>query len=323
MVTACGTPAESPAGLPGEAPVSAPTEAPALSGTEGEEAPAASGTGEGEGVLVSAWLPTVLDSGSGPELCFMLLESYPPQCSGPRILGWNWDEHAGEFEEASGTRWGSFHLTGYFNAAAQEFTVTEAIPAASFNAVDQSPMAWPEIDFTSPCTPPDGIWRMVDPQKIDDGAFQAAMEMANNLPNLGGIWIDQSTTLWPEANPALDQMSAEQRAVLEPYADAGNLFVLNVRVVGDDAALTAAEAELRQVWGGLLCVSPAVHTLADLTDIQASLPSEGMLSAGIDVTTGTVEYQVMFDDGSLQQEMDQLYGPGVVRVISALQPVTE
>lgn len=38
------------------------------------------------------------------------------------------------------------------------------------------------------------------------------------------------------------------------------------------------------------------------------------------VDAGVVEVGVLFDDGTLQREVDEKHGTGVVRVSSALQP---
>jgi hypothetical protein len=46
----------------------------------------------------------------------------------------------------------------------------------------------------------------------------------------------------------------------------------------------------------------------------------GLLQAGPDVVREVVEVQVLHDDGTLQRAMDAKYGPGVVRVTSALYP---
>ena len=96
-------------------------------------------------------------------------------------------------------------------------------------------------------------------------------------------------------------------------------LVVNVRVVGDPAA---AEAELRKVWGGALCVTEARRTEAELRRIQrevAKAPGMMTASSGRDV----VDLEVAYDDGSLQQRFDEAYGEGVVRVSSAIFPVSD
>ena len=57
--------------------------------------------------------------------------------------------------------------------------------------------------------------------------------------------------------------------------------------------------------------------------IQRELESQpGLLMASVDVVGNMVEITVILDrDGELQREMDQRYGPGVVEVDSALEPV--
>ncbi|QTV79535.1 hypothetical protein [Microbacterium sp. NIBRBAC000506063] len=64
--------------------------------------------GDGTQLGVStAYHATVLDDGSGPELCLGgVMESHPPQCGGPALTGWDWSDWEGHYEEASGVRWG-------------------------------------------------------------------------------------------------------------------------------------------------------------------------------------------------------------------------
>jgi hypothetical protein len=50
------------------------------------------------------------------------MESYPPQCSGPDILGWDWAAVDGE-ESASGVTWGAYAVQGTWDG--ERFTVTQ------------------------------------------------------------------------------------------------------------------------------------------------------------------------------------------------------
>ena len=78
-------------------------------------------------------LVTVMDTGS-PELCLgAVAESYPPQCGGPPIEGWDWAAQNGVFEEQGKVRWGEFAVTGRWDGST--FTVTAAIPAALYDAM--------------------------------------------------------------------------------------------------------------------------------------------------------------------------------------------
>lgn len=71
--------------------------------------------------------------------------------------------------------------------------------------------------------------------------------------------------------------------------------------------------------GGALCVSPVRYSAADLQEIQNALMNlDGML--GVGSGRDRVDLTVVFDDGALQDRLDEEYGEGVVRVTSVLQP---
>lgn len=62
-----------------------------------------------------------------------MLESYPPQCSGPPIENWDWSL-APQSESASGVTWGAYAVTGTWNGAV--FTRTgEPIPLSLYDAL--------------------------------------------------------------------------------------------------------------------------------------------------------------------------------------------
>ncbi|HSV39343.1 MAG TPA: hypothetical protein VLI04_11340 [Nocardioidaceae bacterium] len=93
------------------------------------------------------------------------------------------------------------------------------------------------------------------------------------------------------------------------------LLILNIAVTSDPAPV---EQILREVWGGALCVSQVKHTAAELREIQMSLSDvPGNLGSGSG--HDKVELEVFWDDGSLQEQLDQEHGPNVVVVNSALQ----
>ena len=72
------------------------------------------------------------------QLCLgAVAESYPPQCSGPEVIGWDWD--AVDIKEtASGTTWGTFAVTGTWDGTA--LTITEpAIPLALYDPMPTDP----------------------------------------------------------------------------------------------------------------------------------------------------------------------------------------
>ncbi len=100
-----------------------------------------------EGEVSTGGLVTVLDDGEGPELCHAVAESFPPQCSGVPMADWAWADHP-EHEDESGVKWGTFALTGTFDGTT--FAVTDAIPAALYDALNEEPEPLPG----TPCEPP-------------------------------------------------------------------------------------------------------------------------------------------------------------------------
>jgi hypothetical protein len=94
------------------------------------------------GPVHSRSLPTVMGTGDGPELCLgAIAESYPPQCSGPPIVGWDWAARAPGFDKQGATRWGTFAVTGTWDGTT--FTVQDAIPAALYDPAMPSPVELP------------------------------------------------------------------------------------------------------------------------------------------------------------------------------------
>ncbi|MEP6816284.1 MAG: hypothetical protein ABI873_12115 [Marmoricola sp.] len=84
--------------------------------------------------------------------------------------------------------------------------------------------------------------------------------------------------------------------------------------------VAGAEAAIRKVWGGSLCVSGAKHTEADLRRILRRIEDRpDLLSAGL--STGGVEMTVTDDDGTLQLAMDEVrQGHGAGRIGAAAGP---
>jgi len=98
-------------------------------------------------------LGTVLDGDGGPELCLgAVAESYPPQCSGPPIVGWDWDAVDGE-ETANEVTWGAYAVWGEWNG--DTLTVTRApVLAALYDpmATPLDPNPWDEDLPAGPLT---------------------------------------------------------------------------------------------------------------------------------------------------------------------------
>jgi hypothetical protein len=130
--------------------------------------PAAPGEVRTRGVV------TVLDDGSGAEVCLgPVAESWPPQCGGPPLVGWDWRRQArapgpaGEgtgFEQAAGVRWGQYVLAGRWDG--ESLTLTTAAPAAEHQPTAEEPTALPEPE------------QPVDPQRLE----RIARDLAGDLP---------------------------------------------------------------------------------------------------------------------------------------------
>ncbi len=229
-----------------------------------------------DGRVSTHGLVTVLDPGTGPQLCLgAIAESYPPQCGGPAVEGFEWGDVG--VERASGVTWGSFALTGTFDGTT--FSVTDAIPAALYDAMAEPQDEPLGVACEAPAT--------TDTARTTPEDMDATLAAATALPGYATTWLTGST--------------------------------INVAVTEDAAG---AESTLRETWGGQLCVTTVEKTDADLNvvnaELQAALPT--LLTSG-SFAPDSLDAQVVFDDGSIQEWADTTYGEGLVRVSSALTPV--
>lgn len=131
---------------------------------------------------------------------------------------------------------------------------------------------------------------------------------------------DATTTDTAKATPEDMDATLAAASALPTYATAwltGN--TINVAVTED---AEGAEAELRRTWGGMLCVTTVERTEADLNTINQELQAElgeQLLTSG-SFAPDSLDAQVVFDDGSIQDWADEAYGEGLVRISSALVP---
>ena len=173
---------------------------------------------------------------------------------------------------------------------------------------DPRPNAEEDVWHT-PCPEPDGGWVPVDPDTTSQAGLDRAFRIAAGLPTYGASWVDLSI------NPAADDKPGGlewELAMSDP-----RYTIVNVAMTDD---LDGAEAAIREVWGGPLCVSEAVHTYRELRRIEddlADLPG----SLGAEASDQRIQVYVIHDDGTIQAWVDQEYGEGVVEVSSALAPV--
>lgn len=228
-----------------------------------------------DGPVRTTDLVTVLDPGTGPQLCLgAIAESYPPQCSGLPLGDFTWGDVG--FEEVSGVKWGTYAVTGTFDGTT--FTATDAVPAALYD-----PMAAPTPEPPGPaCESP----ATTDPALATPEALDATLTAASALPGYATTWLTDDT--------------------------------INVAVTED---ASGAEATLRETWGGPLCVITADHTEDELNTINQELQGElpSLLTSGSS-SADSIDAQVVFDDGSIQEWADAAYGEGLVTITSALVP---
>ena len=239
---------------------------------------------------------TVLESPEhGPAICVgVMLTSLPPQCGDVPIANWDWAKVDGE-ERVGGTIWGEYHVIGTFDGTV--FTLTDP-PGPPVRQEPEDP------DFTTPCKKP---LPQPDPSKTSQEDFDAAVSAAQRAPDFAAVWIDA---------PVIGSGDAG-------YQDTKNA-VLNVGFTGN---LEAHEAELREYWGGSLCVIKKDRTSAELRQIQNELHEVArdlgmkLLSVGAREHLGDVELTVVFGDEQDQAALDARYGKGLVKLISRLKPV--
>ena len=80
-----------------------------------------------DGQVTTRYAATVMDTGR-PELCLgPVAESYPPQCGGPALEGWDWAAYDGHYDQQGDIRWGVFYVTGTWDGST--FVVSSAEPA--------------------------------------------------------------------------------------------------------------------------------------------------------------------------------------------------
>lgn len=245
---------------------------------------------------------TVLESQEhGPELCLgAIATSLPPQCGNVPVVGWDWDKVAGE-ERVSNTIWGRYHVVGTYDGTTFTLKETPGPPKPGKEGVKDN-------DFSTPCPKPPGGYEKPDPSKMSREDFDAAAQAAMKETDFSAVWIDA---------PLIGPPS-------EPYQDMANA-VLNAAFTGD---IDKHEADLRQLWGGAMCVTQSQHSSAELKailfEVESNLTELGlqMLRGGAREREGFVALHVVFADAEDQAGLDARYGKGMVVLTSALKPVS-
>lgn len=252
-------------------------------------------------------LAMVLEEGSGgPRLCLGgVLTSSPPQCDGPRVERLSWADVP--HDEQSGVRWAdSVRVTGTWDGATM--TLTRTPQPASYDEVSAPSLA-------TICPEPRGGWRVVDETKVGPADLDAVSGLLDEEPDVVRAYV----TYFGDVGRRLetDPDGVDQDLVpTEPWT------IYNVVVTTDPAAW---EAKVREVWGGALCVVEGPgrtererRRIADEVSRPGAVPGLLSTSPGDDA----VEVLVIYDDGSIQRDLDRRHGVGTVVVASALRPAT-
>ncbi|GAB1818989.1 hypothetical protein HerbRD11066_21530 [Herbidospora sp. RD11066] len=249
---------------------------------------------------------TVLsDPKHGPQLCMMVAESFPPQCQGPDVVGWDWA--AVRHTEERGTRWGLYHVVGTWDGERLTLTEPPRSPEPPASPPDDTPI-------TTPCPEPEGGWRPADPAKVTQKTMDAALARAQSIPGYAGSSLDQSYLKEIEGYDPGDVRSVER------YANDPQRVVLTLLFTGDPQV---HEPAIREIWGGALCLAAAPRSQSDLWALQdrAFDEIEGAVSAGSNERTGQVEITVWVATPERQREVDEKYGEGRVLLTGFLTPV--
>lgn len=236
-----------------------PTAAPTVSGSSSATAPA----GPRQEYRTVA---TVLEVGAtGPQLCYAVAASYPPQCTGSEIVGWDWDAVAEE-ESASGTTWVEALVTGTWDG--ERFTLTRPAEPAS---------AWSE----PPLDPDEFAPGCDDPEVMD--------------PSAGRLGVDAATA-------RLEGAGVSAVWVSDPSGSWDGPFVLTV-VVSPGRGDEIAELVRRNYAGALCVVEHDQPTEAELAAVQEQVSAVGgdtplgpQLGSALDTRRGVVLVQVMVAD---------------------------
>lgn len=291
-LTGCGDPATAPDASGADRQQTSPS-VPAETADPGAPAD--------EGQLYEATGMVLETQADGPQLCLgVVLESLPPQCDGLPLERWDWAKVEGE-ETSGGTTWGDFHVTGTYDGTT--FAVSDVGPPKALDESDGDSIG-------TPCPEPSGGWAPVDPARSSQEHASEAAQAARKLPDFAGVWVDY----YGEGDP--DATSDE-----EAYGD----IILNVAFTDDPQR---HEAELRELWGGPLCLTENDRSYRDIRAIQRELTDIAerefdlrLLWSDVDETRGIVEIGVIVIDDETRAELDERYGGGVVKVDTALRPV--
>jgi hypothetical protein len=157
---------------------------PADPGAGGDTVPG--GAGEPEPIAAEGEVTgqgTVLQKdGEVAQFCLgPVMESYPPQCSGPELIGWEWPDDQ-MWESSNGVTWGTYAVSGTWDG--ETFTVTyPPIPLALYDPIRPEPD--PHAD---PANPGDNSAELLT-RVQDELSVWTDVTVLTSYPENGYLWI--------------------------------------------------------------------------------------------------------------------------------------
>ena len=229
-----------------------------------------------------------------PEFCLGgVATSLPPQCGGPPLEGWDWAAVPDE-ETRSGVTWGDYEVTGTYDGE-------------TFTVLDVGPPRWSSSEndpIENACEEPPGGWERPNPNMDSRSDLERAIGKARREADFAGAWvgyIGEPSDLAPDDE-----------------------IILDLAFTGD---LDMHEREVREDWGGPLCLAQRERTLDELLEIQRELHEIGpeldleILGSSASETRNVVELEVILFHPDTQRKVDERYGAGIVELRARLQPV--
>lgn len=132
---------------------------------------------------------TVIQVGdASPEFCLgPVAESYPPQCGGPELVGWNWTAVEGH-ETANDVTWGAYAVWGEWNG--ERFTVSSAIMLALY---DPMPIEEPYLEPANRGDTPEAELVAIQERLAAEAGFEFFASAPQNGYLIVDVLVDDGT----------------------------------------------------------------------------------------------------------------------------------
>ncbi|HCX85201.1 MAG TPA: hypothetical protein DHV14_08715 [Micrococcales bacterium] len=266
---------------------------------------AAAGPG---GTVYTAATTLLQRDGADPVACLGgVLESYPPQCSGPVVIGLSWNDVA-DAEHASGVTWGNGWVVGTYDEDRNTLTLTRRVATEAPDGVEPANPALPAL--APLCEDP---WRGGDESAVALMAGPDGPELPTDAIEAANLLHERATAL---------------PGYVETYVSDGVSAFNVLLTAGSD--LEAAHRSLREVWPGWLCVgttdSPSSVEAQQASDALAAHAEElRLLGWGADQVSGTFRVSVLVDEPELRSRLEAVLAPWYpadrVELEAALRPL--